>query len=158
MLKGLYVIIILGGIVMIFGMMISLLIDIIKPIIHIIFKGIKWLIFLVLEFLLFRFIFSFIYDKDKILFPIIATITLNIVIILIMNEDRIASKLMGRRKNGYDTSYYPSYSYVLNKRTGVIHDRNSESAKTVKDEHRAYLTRYEADELVRRGTRYHYKE
>lgn len=156
MLQVLYIIIILGGIVMIFGMMISLLIDILKPIIRIIFKGIKWLICLVLEFILFKFIFSFIFDKDKILFPIIAVIVLNIVRILIKNEDRIASKLMGGKK--YDTSYYPTFRYVLNKKTGVIHDSDSDSVNNIKDEHRAYLTSYEADELVSRGTRYHYKE
>ena len=158
MLQELYIIILFVLIVITLWTMISLLFDILKPILRIFFKIIKWLVSLVLEFILFKFIFFFIYDKDNILFPITTVIVLNIVIILKKNEDKIENKLMSKKKYGYDTSYYPTYRYVLNKKTGVIHDSDSDSVNTIKSEHRVYLSSYEADKLVSRGTRYHYKE
>ena len=51
-----------------------------------------------------------------------------------------------------------SDSYVLNKKSGIIHRRFSDTADTIKDEHKKPLSYSEAEELVNRGGRYRYKK
>jgi len=58
----------------------------------------------------------------------------------------------------YSSSSSYSSSYVLNKKTGVIHDSWSDSASEISDKHKKYITSSEAQSLVDRGTRYRYKK
>ena len=48
--------------------------------------------------------------------------------------------------------------YVLNKKTGVIHDIWSSSADTISEKHRKTISFSEAEDLVNRGTKYHFKK
>ena len=56
---------------------------------------------------------------------------------------------------GYSSS---SGSYILNKKTGVIHSSWDSSADTISDKHRRPLSSSEAQELVQRGTKYRFKK
>ena len=47
---------------------------------------------------------------------------------------------------------------VLNKKTGVIHDRWDSSVDTISEHHRRDISYSEAQELVNRGTRYRFKQ
>lgn len=75
------------------------------------------------------------------------------------------SNMFGSRSAGsyYSDSEYSggssySGSYVLNKKTGVIHDRWDPSVDTISDHHQRAITSSEAWELVGRGTRYRFKK
>lgn len=67
----------------------------------------------------------------------------------------------GRSGSDYSDSSYSSGSsydsYVLNKKTGVIHDRWDSSVDTISEHHRRSLSYTEAQDLVNRGTRYRFK-
>ena len=56
---------------------------------------------------------------------------------------------------GYSSS---SGSYILNKKTGVIHSSWDSSADTISDKHRRKVSYSEAQELVNRGTKYRFKK
>ena len=63
--------------------------------------------------------------------------------------------------SGYSYSgsgYSGGSSYVLNKKTGVIHDRWDSSVDTISEHHRRDVSYSEAQELVSRGTRYRFKQ
>lgn len=115
-----------------------------------IFKGLIWLICAVLEFILFSFILFLIYGEYKIILAIIATIVLNIILFIRKRKKR-------SHYVGCSGGYYSS-NYVLNKKSGVIHEKWSESANTIKDNHKVEISAYDADKLVNRGTRYRYKK
>jgi chromate transport protein ChrA len=51
-----------------------------------------------------------------------------------------------------------SGSYVLNKKSGVIHDAWDPSVETIAEKHRRSITYSEALDLVERGTKYRFKE
>ena len=74
------------------------------------------------------------------------------------------SNIFGSRSSGYsysdsDYSSGSSYSsYVLNKRTGVIHRRWDDSADTISSHNQRAITSSEAWDLVNRGTRYRFKQ
>lgn len=140
MMNGLYVIIILVVIVIILSM--------IKPIISLLFKGLKWIISLALEFVLFSVISFFILGKNILVLSLAATIVLNIIIVV--------RKIKNRNK--YDDIGYYSSGYVLNKKSGVIHERWSDTASTIKDNHRVDISSYDANRLVSRGKKYRFKK
>lgn len=56
---------------------------------------------------------------------------------------------------GYSSS---SGSYVLNKKTGIIHDSWDSSANTISNKHRKTISYSEAQNLVNRGTKYRFKK
>ena len=56
------------------------------------------------------------------------------------------------------TGYSGGSSYVLNKKTGVIHDRWNSSVDTISEHHRRDISYSEAQEVVNRGTRYRFKQ
>ena len=74
------------------------------------------------------------------------------------------SNLFGSRSSGYsyagsEYSSGSSYnSYVLNKKTGVIHNRWDDSVDTISAHHQRAITSSEAWDLVNRGTRYRFKQ
>ena len=113
-----------------------------------IFEGLKWLVYVVLECIICTVILFFIYGEYKLNLSIAATVVLNIIILII--------KKIKRRKHVVG-SYY-STRYVLNKKTGVIHETGSESANNIKENHRVKISDYDAEKLVSRGTRYRYKK
>lgn len=49
-------------------------------------------------------------------------------------------------------------SYVLNKRTGVIHERLDSSVDSISERNRKSLSYSEAQDLVDRGTKYRFKQ
>ena len=70
-------------------------------------------------------------------------------------------KLKGSSYSGssyYSSDYSGGSSYVLNKKTGVIHDRWDSSVDTISEHHRRDISYSEAQELVNRGTRYRFKQ
>ena len=103
----------------------------------------KWIVlFILFCFLHDTGIFDFINKYEEIFFA---------AIILFIIIEIISSK----RNNYYDLD---SDRYVLNKKSGVIHDKWSDSAKTIKDNHKVEISSYDADKLVNRGKRYRYKK
>ena len=67
----------------------------------------------------------------------------------------------GSSYSGYTYSgsgYSGGSSYVLNKKTGVIHDRWDSSVDTISEHHRRDISYSEAQDLVNRGTRYRFKQ
>lgn len=69
--------------------------------------------------------------------------------------DSIKWKLSSEYESKY--SEILNGKYVLNKKSGVIHDVSAPSASDVAYHHRKYLTESDAQELIDRGTRYHLK-
>ena len=69
-----------------------------------------------------------------------------------------SSRWTSSASSGYSGSYSNTGSYVLNKKTGVIHDRWDSSVDTISDNHRRSLSYSEAHALVNRGTRYRFKQ
>ena len=70
-------------------------------------------------------------------------------------------KLKGSNYSGssyYSSDYSGGSDYVLNKKTGVIHDRWDSSVDTISEHHRRDISYSEAQELVNRGTRYRFKQ
>ena len=64
----------------------------------------------------------------------------------------------GGSSSGHSWSRYYDPDYVLNRKTGVIHDAHDSSAETISERHRRNLSYYEASELVSRGGRYRFKK
>lgn len=70
-------------------------------------------------------------------------------------------KLKGSSYSGssyYSSDYSDGNSYVLNKKTGVIHNRWDSSVDTISEHHRRDISCSEAQDLVNRGTRYRFKQ
>jgi hypothetical protein len=65
------------------------------------------------------------------------------------------------RNNNSDSDYSDSSSassYILNKKTGVIHNRWDSSVDTISSRHQIPISSSEAWDLVNRGTRYRFKQ
>lgn len=71
--------------------------------------------------------------------------------------DDIISPRLHLRRNSADEHDEPYMPYVLNTRTGVIHDRWSRSADTISPDNRIYLTYEQSQELTNRGDKYRWK-
>ena len=73
--------------------------------------------------------------------------------------DDISSGSSGSGYPRLDYSYGKSYDgYVLNKKTGVIHNRWDSSVDTISEHHRREISYSEAQDLINRGTRYRFKQ
>lgn len=74
----------------------------------------------------------------------------------------VAVRLVKAAMNSYSESHYSGSgsfnSYVLNKKSGVIHDRWDSSVDTISSHHQKAITSSKAWELVNRGTRYRFKQ
>lgn len=70
-------------------------------------------------------------------------------------EDGVSDFSSGSSSGSSNRSYA---GYVLNKKSGVIHDRWSDSADEISETHKKYISYSEALELVGRNTRYRFKE
>ena len=62
------------------------------------------------------------------------------------------------KSGGSRSSYSGGSSYVLNKKSGVIHNQWDPSVDTISDHHRKAISYSEAQELVNRQTRYRFKQ
>ena len=131
----------------IFGILIiPISIKLFKVILQFIFGTIKRIIWLLVYLIVFG--LYFVYGK------IIILILIAIIILQIYHLIKTIKKHKEERLSDYDYST----SYVLNKKTGVIHEQGSYSASTIKDNHKKNISSSKADELVGRGTRYRYKK
>ena len=104
-----------------------------------------------MKYIVFFILFCFLHDTKFMDILIKYKEILIAALILFIIIDTIKSK----RENYYDLD---STRYVLNKKSGVIHDKYSDSANTIKDNHKVEISSYDADELVNRGKRYRYKK
>jgi hypothetical protein len=101
-----------------------------------------WLLVYIIVFGLY-----FVYGK------IVIIVLISIIVLQIYNLCQTIKKHKEDSLSDYDYST----SYVLNKKTGVIHEQGSYSASTIKDNHKRNISSSKADELVGRGTRYRYR-
>lgn len=70
------------------------------------------------------------------------------------------------KNNNQPNVTYPSYNYnfdsfknyVLNKRTGIIHEKWSSTADTISEKHRKELSYSDAQELINKSRKYRFKE
>lgn len=127
-------------------LVIPIAIKILKVIFNFVFETIKRIMWLLIYIIVFG--LYFVYGKIVII-PLIA-----ILVLQIYHLCQTIKKHKEERLSDYDYST----SYVLNKKTGVIHESGSYSASTIKDNHKKNISSSKADELVRRGTRYRYKK
>ena len=58
----------------------------------------------------------------------------------------------------FDTYYVDDKSYVLNKKSKVIHEKHSASEETISPHHRKELSHSEAMDLINNNDKYHFKK
>ena len=121
----------------------------IPKLLHAVLKGLKTILCIAFEFFLFVFIWYCIFGDIQFSVPLITAIGLNVLFAI--------RKKRKEKEMDFDC-HYEADPYVLNTKSGIIHDRWSESADTIKENHRANLSSSEADELVSRKTRYRFKK